>query len=119
MAKKKKATINLLDTGGFTDTVSGRILAWILSSFRVIVIVTEVLVMLAFLSRFWLDAQNSDLEQQIRQTQAVITASQPFEKDFKDTQARLKIFNDYAQDEGRKTEIVNIISSSIPPRHTP
>ena len=50
----RKEEINLLPQKGFEATTAGRILAWILSTFRIIVIITELLVMVAFLSRFWL-----------------------------------------------------------------
>jgi Tfp pilus assembly protein PilN len=117
MAKKKKKAvqINLLQKEDFSATTAGRVLSWILSTFRIIVIVTEILVMLAFLSRFWLDAQNTDLNEQIKQKQAVLVASLPFEKDFKDTQARLKIFSGFAEEEGIIADSFGTISSRLPP----
>lgn len=116
MAKKKKKTalINLLQKEDFSATTIGRVLSWILSTFRVIVIVTEILVMLAFLSRFWLDAQNTDLNEQIKQKQAVLAASIPFEKNFKDTQARLAVFSEYAEGEGVIANSFETISSRLP-----
>ena len=104
----RKEEINLLPQKGFEATTAGRILAWILSTFRIIVIITELLVMVAFLSRFWLDAQNTDLNDQIRQKQAVLTASQDFEIRFKDIQERLKIFSELTS---KKADIVNLIST--------
>jgi len=115
MAKKKKAKINLLVRAGFSGSTLGRILTWVLTSFRIIVIVTEILVMLAFLSRFWLDARNTDLDEEIKQKQAVLSASQPFEKEFKETQARLKVFSSYAGGEGNNTKVISAIASGIPP----
>ncbi len=113
--KKKAVQINLLQKEDFSATTAGRVLSWILSTFRIIVIVTEILVMLAFLSRFWLDAQNTDLNEQIKQKQAVLVASLPFEKDFKDTQARLKVFSDFAEEEGIIADSFATISSRLPP----
>jgi Tfp pilus assembly protein PilN len=49
------------------------------------------IVMLAFLSRFWLDAKNSDLTDEIENRKSLITASLDFEKDFKSTQAKLSV----------------------------
>lgn len=115
MARKKKAKINLLVRAGFSDSAAGRILAWVLTSFRIIVIVTEILVMLAFLSRFWLDARNTDLDEEIKQKQAVLSASQPFEKEFKDTQARLKMFTEFVKREDIKSKAMDAITSSLPP----
>ena len=64
MSAHKKQQVNLLPEKGFTSTTTGRVLTWILSTFRIIVIVTEIIVMIAFLSRFWLDAQNTDLSEE-------------------------------------------------------
>jgi len=115
MAKKKKeAIINLVPKEDFSATTAGRVLAWILSTFRIIVIVTEILVMLAFISRFWLDAQNTDLTELIKQKQAVLVASTSFENQFKDTQARLQIFSEYAGSEGKIPHLINVVSSRLP-----
>lgn len=113
--RKKESKINLLPREEFLVSTAGRILAWILSSFRIIVIVTEILVMLAFLSRFWLDAQNTDLNELIKQKQAVLAASLSFEKEFRDIQARLKVFSEFSEDEGVIASSLSTISASIPP----
>ena len=62
----KKKNINLLPKEEFDASVVGRLLRWAMGTFRIIVIITEMIVMAAFLSRFWLDAQNSDLNDEIR-----------------------------------------------------
>jgi Tfp pilus assembly protein PilN len=92
-ARKKESDINLLPEKGFATSTTGRVLAWILSTFRIIVIVTEILVMLAFLSRFWLDAQNSDLNEQIEIKKASLENNLQFENEFKDLQNRLAIYS--------------------------
>lgn len=115
MARKKKAAkINLLPKEDFSSSTAGRVLVWILSTFRIIVIVTEILVMLAFISRFWLDTQNTDLTDSIKQKQAVLAASTTFENQFKDTQARLNIFSGYVGDEGEVPKLINTVSSRLP-----
>ena len=65
MPAKKEPEINLLPQEEFEGSVIGRILKWGLSTFRIIVIIVEMVVMAAFLSRFWLDAKNSDLNEDI------------------------------------------------------
>jgi len=112
--KKKELKINLIPKEDFSATTAGRVIAWILSTFRIIVIVTEILVMLAFISRFWLDAQNTDLTEVIKQKQAVLVASSSFENQFKDTQARLKIFSEYSIGEGEIPKLINAVSSRLP-----
>lgn len=113
-AHKKEEQINLLPERGFEQTTTGRILNWILSSFRVIVIITEIIVMIAFLSRFWLDAQNTDLSEEIQQKQAVLLASQDSEKEFKDAQKRLKVFTELTKDETVVSRSLNTIRSYLP-----
>lgn len=71
--------------------------------------------MLAFLSRFWLDAQNTDLSELIKQKQAVLAASSNFENQFKDTQARLKIFSNFTTPDSLIAQRVSAINSRLPP----
>lgn len=114
-AREKESQINLLPQKEFASSTLGRILNWVLSTFRIIVIVTEIIVMIAFLSRFWLDAKNTDLNDEIKQKQAFLAASLPFEKDFKDTQKRLAIFSNIANEKPLISGVLNQISSFLPP----
>lgn len=113
-AQKIKSKINLLPERGLASTTAGRVLAWILSTFRVIVIITEIMVMVAFLSRFWLDAQNTDISEKIAQKQAVLAASLNFENKFKETQAKLKIFSELIVDEKIISDSLGAIRSNLP-----
>lgn len=78
--KKKTKAINLLPQEAFAKTTLGRTLTWLLSTFRIIVISVEMVVVVAFLSRFWLDARITDLNDELKQKQAVITSLATFEK---------------------------------------
>lgn len=111
--KKQSTEINLLPDTEFAGTVTGRILSWIISTFRVIVIATEILVMIAFLSRFWLDARNTDLNEEIDQKKAILSASLDFERQFKDTQKRLRIYSNIT---AGKTEssYLTLVSEQLP-----
>jgi Tfp pilus assembly protein PilN len=113
-AQKKQDQINLLPDAGFETTTSGRVLSWILSTFRIIVIVTEIIVMIAFLSRFWLDAQNTDLNDDIKHKTAVLAASKDFEKEFKNIQDRLYIFSDLTKNQGIYADILGTVVSYLP-----
>jgi hypothetical protein len=114
----KKDQINLLPQEGLSATTGGRILLWLLSTFRVIVIVTELFVVAAFVSRFWLDAKNTDLSEKIQNNKSVIESFQDFEKEFKNVQERLAIYNLYSKDKGKIIEAVNSVISSKPPEVT-
>lgn len=106
--------INLLPQKGFESTVTGRILVWLLSTFRTIVIVTEIIVMVAFLSRFWFDARNTDLNDKIEQKKAILAASQDFELRFKDVQKRLKIYSELAKNEGQNSNLISTVTENLP-----
>lgn len=112
--KDKEHKINLLPQEEFAGTTLGRTLKWAMGSFRIIVIVTEMVVMAAFLSRFWLDARNADLNDLIKQKVAVISASSEVETEFRDTQKKLKIFSTLAAQEGAVSNTINRITSALP-----
>lgn len=88
---KNKSVINLLPQEEFDVSVTGRILKWAMGTFRIIVIITEMIVMGAFLSRFWLDAQNSDLAGAIKIKSSQISAQAATEKEFRSVQSKLNI----------------------------
>ncbi|MFC1649408.1 PilN domain-containing protein [Patescibacteria group bacterium] len=111
---KTKHSINLLPREGFDSTVQGRIMAWALSSFRIIVIVTEIVVMIAFISRFFLDAQNADLTEEIQKKTSLISANQSFEKEFKTTQEKLSLYKDATSVRSVPTEVIDAVVKSLP-----
>jgi len=57
MAAKKEKPINLLPKDSFAETTLGRVITWFLGTFRIMVIAVELVVVAAFLSRFWLDSK--------------------------------------------------------------
>ncbi len=93
----------------------GRVLAWLLSSFRVIVIITEVFVMAVFLSRFWLDARSADLNDLIQQRQAVLVASADFEEEFRGVQKKLDIFSELTGVDKLATTHLTSTTTLVPP----
>jgi Tfp pilus assembly protein PilN len=113
-SKKPVTKINLLPQKGFSSTTTGRILAWILSTFRVIVIITEIIVMVAFLSRFWLDAQNTDLTEEIDQKKSILTNFIVFEREFRDTQKRSQLYKNFLTDRIQFTTYLDSIRSYMP-----
>jgi Tfp pilus assembly protein PilN len=114
-ARKKPAQINLLPQEQFAASTTGRVLTWALSTFRIIVIITELVVILAFLSRFFLDAEHADLTEQIEQKQAVIAGSSEFEKTFRQVQQRLKIFSQLTEQDKQTSSVLSKLAISIPP----
>ncbi|HLD92330.1 MAG TPA: PilN domain-containing protein [Patescibacteria group bacterium] len=114
MPKVKNKLINLLPQDEFETSILGRILKWALSSFRVMVIITELLVMSAFLSRFWLDARNSDLNEELDIGKAQVLAYEDVELEFRNIQKKLSIVKSL-YNEPKSTKIFERISSILPP----
>lgn len=105
--------INLLPQEEFGASLTGRTLKWAMGTFRIIVIVTEMVVMGAFLSRFWLDAQNSDLTTAIKIKSAQITAQTQVEQQFRSIQSKLIIAKEL-QAITPFSQKVNLITSNLP-----
>jgi Tfp pilus assembly protein PilN len=110
----KNKSINLLPQEEFDVSILGRTLKWAMGTFRIIVIVTEMIVMGAFLSRFWLDAQNSDLNNTIKIKSAQIVAQAAVEKEFRDVQSKLNIAKQIGQ-VSPPSQKVDAITSKLPP----
>ena len=81
--------INLLTRKDFDASVVGRILRWSLIYGRYIIVSTEIIVLLAFIYRFSLDRQITDLNEEIEQKSAIVIANQAFEKSFRNLQSRV------------------------------
>lgn len=57
------STVNLLPVDRFEFSPWGRFLVWVLSTGKIVVVLTELVVIAAFLSRFWFDRRLSDLRE--------------------------------------------------------
>jgi Tfp pilus assembly protein PilN len=113
----KNKSINLLPQEEFDVSIIGRTLKWAMGTFRIIVIVTEMIVMAAFLSRFWLDSQNSDLTDAIKVKSAQISDMAGTENTFRDVQNKLVIVKQIdAAAPNSKT--IDAITSEVPPEIT-
>lgn len=102
MAAQDVLEINLLPGEELEKAPFGKFLKWALSAGRYIVVVTELIVLLAFLSRFKLDRDLSDLSEILARQKSIIVASQAFENKIRNLQSRL-------------ASIVEITTKSLPP----
>lgn len=75
--------LNLIPQESVDKRLGGRILVWVLSYGRYIIVLTNFIVILVFLSRFVLDRKISDLYEEIDEKQAVVEANLAFIKDFR------------------------------------
>ncbi|MBI3955663.1 PilN domain-containing protein [Candidatus Gottesmanbacteria bacterium] len=79
----KPIAINLLGQEDLKHTPQGRIISWALTYGRYIMIGTEIVVLLAFISRFSLDRKLTDLKEEISQKQAILEANVDLERDIR------------------------------------
>jgi len=112
--KKKEISINLLPQEEFAASTTGRVLAWLLSTFRYLVITTEMVVISAFISRFYFDSKVADLNEEIKQKQEYINAFLPFEYEFKDTQKKLSIVDNMTQSNKTLSPILTKVVEKLP-----
>ncbi len=111
----RKEEINLLPSKAFEASIQGKIFSWVLSTFRIIVITTEIIVMIAFISRFFLDTQNTDLSEEIKEKKASLQSYSQFEKEFRDVQKRLAVFSEITKNEELIPKTIKNITSLLPP----
>lgn len=81
--------VNLIGEEEMEHTPTGRIVAWAVTYGRYIMIGTEIIVLLAFISRFSLDRKLTDLNDEVSQKQAIIDANRDFETEFRTLQDKL------------------------------
>ena len=91
----------------------GRGLKWALSAGRYIVMFTELIVVLSFVTRFYLDRQVTDLNRDIFQKEAVIGSYGDFEQEVRDVQERLDQYQQIEQ-EGNIVDTFPSLAEVIP-----
>ncbi len=110
----KKRDISLLPSREFSESSLGRVVNWVTTSGRYVVIFTEFVVIGAFLSRFWLDRKNSDLSDEIRQGEAILHSTADFEKEYRLLQSKLKFANSSISEDRKFTERLGLLSQNLP-----
>lgn len=86
----KDVAVNLIGEEEMEHTPVGRIVSWAVTYGRYIMIGTEIVVLLAFISRFSLDRKLTDLNDEISQKQAIIEANADFEQEFRTVQSQVR-----------------------------
>ncbi len=81
--------VNLLPGDDLEGRPGGIFLQWALTWGKRIVVTTELIVILAFLSRFWLDTEVANLAESIDQKKLVVQSQSDFEKQFRSLSGRV------------------------------
>jgi len=106
--------INLLTRKDFDASIVGRILRWSLIYGRYIIVSTEIIVLLAFIYRFSLDRQITDLNEEIEQKSAIVIANQDFEKSFRNLQNRVSEIAGLFADQDLVVQIIHHLEQVTP-----
>ncbi len=100
MPKKQKPldiSINLVPKDPFFESPLGKILKWALTVGRYIVIFTELVVIISFVTRFSLDRRVTDLNDAIFQQKTIIESYGNLEPEIKAFQAKIQAYNQLEQ----------------------
>lgn len=109
-----KDKINLLPQEDFEKKPLGKFLLWALSAGRWIVILTELIVIAAFLSRFKFDRDLTDLHDKIKQKQAIVQSYSTFEKEFRFFKTRITEIKSLYAKQIDSTAVLNTVAQSMP-----
>lgn len=110
----QKSSVEFLPQEDWEKTRLGKILKWALTVGRYIVVFTELIVIAAFLSRFKLDRDLTDLHEEIGEKVAVIQAASDFEKEFRFLQKRVTTIKELKEGQPEAEEIITQLASLIP-----
>jgi len=107
-------TINLLGESEMEHTPIGRIVSWAITYGRYIMIGTEIVVLLAFISRFSLDRKLTDLKEDVAQKQDIITANSEFENDIRTLQDKLAKIKKLSEEPVPMLDILPLFQTLLP-----
>jgi len=108
-----KKDISLLPVEENANSFLSKLLKWVSTVGRVVVIFTELIVICAFISRFWLDRKNSDLSEVIRQRKAILESTKDFETEYSLLQQRLSLIKtNYASTPEYDNNLKSLVDSA-------
>src|SRR5260221_7624709 len=97
MKKPVPITVNLLPKDPFFSSPLGKFLQWALSVGRYLVIFTEMVVILSFASRFYIDRRITDLNGAIHQKQIIIESYGELEQNVRNVQNKIESYQQIQQ----------------------
>lgn len=112
--KVKIPKVNLYPDDPFFDSLAGRTMRWLVSTGRHLIIFTELVVIASFFSRFYLDRQLTDLNNQVMQKKAVVESYGTFEDEFRLAQRQVENVDRVLGQQG-KLEVFEIFGTITPP----
>jgi Tfp pilus assembly protein PilN len=110
----QNSRVNLLPPSEFEQSFWGRFLKWAVTTGRHIIIITELVVILAFLSRFKLDEDLRNLNEQINGQISFLESQVPRQTEFIKTQKRLDLVDRLLSVRLRAGDTLDYIASKLP-----
>ena len=107
MQKNHHPSINLL--GNRQGSIFDKFIDWALTIGRLVVILTEVIALSAFLYRFTLDRQLIDLHSKIKQETTIVGYLQEREYTYRNLQDRLSVTSTFSEEGEKKNKTLNDI----------
>lgn len=110
----RKGSIEFLPQEDWERGTGGKLLKWALTVGRHIVILTELIVILAFLSRFKFDRDLTDISEEVKQKQAIAANSAKFEQEFRLLQNRLVNIEQLRKNQPATDLTIDTVASLLP-----
>ena len=106
--------INLLPQDEFESSITGKLIRWAVNVGRWVVVFTELIVICAFLSRFYFDTQLANYFDDLKQKKAMVDSALIFEDKFRSIQDKIKIVKNILASEKKPSFIFTSINSLLP-----
>lgn len=103
--------INLLQPTEFEESFGGKFLKWAVTTGRYIIILTEIVVIIAFFSRFKLDRDVSLLSDEIQGEVNVLDANSVLEANFRSTQVRVVAVGKLLSEQMQTTSLLESLTA--------
>jgi len=112
--KLLKLKINLLPKKELEEKALGKFLKWSLTFGRYIIVGTEIIVLLAFFSRFKLDRQLTDLHEEIVQKEAIVKYNLELEEEARNIQKQLEEIKNIEEDYNLSIKLLGFFEKNTP-----
>lgn len=106
--------VNLLIHKGDQSQMAAKLLKWILSSGRFIVIFVELIVISAFIYRYKLDTDLADIQEKINNQIPYLESMADAERQIRQTHFQLQTISQLKRENPHYTEAINKIAKNIP-----
>lgn len=109
-----QVSINLLSEDKNTNSPWNRLMIWITTYGRYIMITTELIVLVAFASRFSLDRKLSDLKENITQKQEILEANVDLENEIRGAQNKIQEIRLLMREQPTPVEVLLLVHTLLP-----